>query len=64
MPVIDRGKISAEAGVTDSGRAQRFLVKISSPVRLAEVMKLFKKLRKIVILLVVEILQISIHNGT
>ena len=44
----------AGAGETDSGLG--FLVKIWSPVRFAEFMKLFENLEKIVILLVVEIL--------
>ena len=58
------------AGVrgTDSSRGRDrgrvFLVKIWSPVRLAEVIKLFENDEKNVILLVVEIFQISIHNDT
>ena len=48
--LIDGGKIPA--GGYDSGRG--FLVKIWSPVRLAEVMKLFENEEKIVILLVVK----------
>ena len=54
----------AGAGGTNSGRGRGrgFLVKIWSPVQLAEVMKLFENLEKIVILLVVEIFVISIQN--
>ena len=54
----------AGAGGNNSGRdrGRGFLVKIWSPVQLAEVMKLFENLEKIVILLVVEIFLICIEN--
>ena len=39
---------SAKAGGTDSGRGRGFLIKICSPVRHDEVMKLFENLEKTV----------------
>ena len=55
-------QLFSRAGGTDSNRGRGFLFMIWSPVRLAEVLKLFENYKKNVILLVVEILQISIHN--